>query len=160
MKNNILMLLALLVSGSVVGQHIASSVIGTSGGFSQTSAGTLHWTIGEFSIAAYSADGIYWGEGFQQVWSAPVVSTDNPQHAPVIAFRVYPNPSTDFVRVESDTPLRVQLIDLSGRPVTDMLSFNGFAEIDLRALPAGFFLLRACDQQGRTAAVAKVQHIR
>lgn len=141
-------------------QSMALQVTGTSGGTVATGAGSLNWTVGETAIAAQLSAGLYWGEGFQQVWVAPLVSTGDPGDAPAVSLTVYPNPATQYVNVETGmTLLQAQLFDLAGRPVTDPVSINGLARIDLGALPAGFYLLRAFDENGRLAGVAKIQHI-
>lgn len=160
MKHILILLFALFVSTALCAQTMERQVIGAGGGFAQTTAGSLHWTAGEMAISPRTTLDIYWGEGFQQVWVAPTVSTDGPDAAPAIALTVYPNPAADYLRVECDAPLQAQLFDLSGRPVSGLVAVNGMAEFNLGNLPAGLYLLRAFDEQGRMAGVAKVQHIR
>jgi|GEM_PF-3720329 len=160
MKHNLILLLVLLAPMALLAQTMERQVVGAGGGFVQTPAGSLHWTAGEMAVSARSAAGTYWGEGFHQVWVAPTVSTGGPNDAPAISLTVYPNPAADYLRVASDALLQVQLFDLSGRPVSDLVAVNGTTELDLANLPARFYLLRAFDENGRTAGVAKVQHIR
>ena len=160
MKHNLILLFVLFVPVALSAQTMERQVVGAGGGFVQTPAGSLHWTAGEMAVSARSAAGTYWGEGFHQVWVAPTVSTGGPNDAPAISLTVYPNPAAEYLHVESDALLQVQLFDLSGRPVSDFVAVNGMAEFDLGNLPAGFYLLRAFDENGRMAGVAKVQHIR
>ncbi|MBV6441832.1 MAG: hypothetical protein EPGJADBJ_03523 [Saprospiraceae bacterium] len=160
MKHLLIPLLFLAGVAILSAQSMERQVVGIGGGYVQTAAGSLHWTAGEVAVSARTGGGIYWGEGFQQLWLAPAVATHAPDAIQAISIAVYPNPAGDYLRVESDTPLQVQLFDLAGRPLSGLLSLNGSLQLDLSALPAGLFLLRAFEDNGRLAGVAKVQHIR
>ena len=160
MKHFLIPLMALFACANLTAQTMERQVIGAAGSFVQTTSGALDWTLGETAIAAHSNGVLYWGEGFQQLWLAPLVSTGDPNAAPAISFTVYPNPATQYLHVESDMPLlQVQLFDLAGRSVTEPMSVNGIARLNLDHLPGGFYLLRAFDAAGRLAGVAKVQLI-
>lgn len=164
MKTIILALLAtvpvLLLPLCTGAQGLERQVIGAGGGYSQTTAGALHWTAGEMAVAPRLSAAAYWGEGFHQVWTAPTVSADDPDAPEGISLIVYPNPAAGYLRVESNSPLVVCLYDLSGRPVSARVNADNTAELDLGALPAGFYFLHAFDARGHRAGVAKIRHIR
>lgn len=153
-------LLPVILPACLAAQSMTLQVVGASGGAVTTATGALYWTVGETAVAARPAAGLYWGEGFQQVWVAPLVSTGDPGNAQAVSLTVYPNPATRYVNVETGMPLlQAQLFDLTGRPVTGLVQVNGFARFELGTLPSGFYLLRAFDESGRLAGVAKIQHL-
>lgn len=160
MKYILIPIIALGFHAFLPAQTMERQVIGAAGNFVQTPAGALHFTVGETMIAPRAAGNLYWGEGFQQIWVAPLVSTDNPEAAPAISLTVYPNPAAQYVNLETDAAnLQAQLFDLAGRPVTGVVPVSGVTRFDLSGLPAGLYLLRAFDENGRLAAAAKIQHI-
>jgi hypothetical protein len=67
----------------------------------------------------------------------------------------FPNPTAGPVRLAGDLGAwaRIQVYDAAGRPAA---VFPAQAQLDLSALPNGWYILRAFDQAGRTAAVARV----
>lgn len=67
-------------------------------------------------------------------------------------FSIYPNPATDNLRIESQTPLaQVKLTDLAGRTSIHQTfrQAQGDASIDVSSLPSGIYLLEARTQDGR-----------
>ena len=62
-------------------------------------------------------------------------------------FKVWPNPSSGLFHVEMDKNAEVQVIDMSGRVVFSGKFLAGNAQIDLRQMPDGLYLLKAA---GRT----------
>ena len=77
-------------------------------------------------------------------------STDN------TALRIYPNPTDDVLYVElSGAGIRsVGLYDLQGRVVADVANAGGYPTVTLnvRSVPAGIYLLRVTDTEGRSYA--------
>lgn len=67
-------------------------------------------------------------------------------------FSIYPNPATDNLRIESQTPLvQVKLTDLAGRTSVQQTfrQAQGDISIDVTSLPSGIYLLEAFTQDGR-----------
>ena len=63
-----------------------------------------------------------------------------------------PNPATDNLRIESQTPLaQVRLTDLAGRPSIHetLRSAQRNKIIDISHLPSGIYLLEAITQDGK-----------
>ena len=57
--------------------------------------------------------------------------------------QVYPNPTTDFVNIESNNILTIQLIDLNGRLIEANKGTN--IQMDLRSLSSGSYILQLTD---------------
>jgi hypothetical protein len=67
----------------------------------------------------------------------------------------HPNPTVGPVWLDGETDRlsRIHVYDAAGRQVSE---FAAGPQLDLSALPNGWYILRAFDQEGRTAAVARV----
>ena len=158
------LLIALLVWAMAAvycsGQSAVRQVTGAGGGEAVTAAGSLEWTLGETAISPRTANGLHWSEGFQQVWTAPVVSTNAPENTPAISFSVYPNPATDYLNITTSVPLDMEIFDLAGRSVHAPFHIENQVQTDLLLLPSGFYLLRATDRNGHLAGVAKIRIVR
>jgi hypothetical protein len=71
---------------------------------------------------------------------------------PTFQFSIYPNPATDNLRIESQTPLaEVKLTDLTGRVAWQetLRSTQRNKAIDISHLPSGIYLLEAFTKDGR-----------
>ncbi|MCC7504230.1 MAG: T9SS type A sorting domain-containing protein [Saprospiraceae bacterium] len=159
MKHLLIPLIVLIAWKSLSGQSMERQVVATAGGYAQTPAGALHWTAGEMAISPRSAAVYYWGEGFHQVWVAPALSSDDPGGAAATSCAVFPNPATDVLFLTTEMTLQAQLFDLGGRAVSELTRVEGQAEFNLADLPAGLYLLRLLDENGRLVGAAKVQHL-
>lgn len=74
----------------------------------------------------------------------PVVAIDDVAMQSV-SLQLYPNPATDCLMLSADMPVqRVQVFDMTGRMV---MSSTG-TELDVSALPAGLYMLRAMGETG------------
>ncbi|KAA9332382.1 T9SS type A sorting domain-containing protein [Hymenobacter busanensis] len=89
-------------------------------------------------------------DGFVARLTGLVTSSRAPQHAaPLTAF---PNPATDYVQLPAlPTGSPVQLLDPLGRVVRTATA-TGTTQLSVQGLPAGLYLLRATDAQGRSYA--------
>lgn len=160
MKHQLLLAVTLLLASlSASAQQQDLQLVCTAGGAFQTNQGSLQWTLGEVSIAPRSAASIYWGEGFQQAMRPLTTPTRDPERVKALALEVYPNPSRDFVFLESKTPIQVQVYDLQGRPLSSLTQVNGNAKLDLRNYPNGLYLIYAFTADGTQAGVNKIQII-
>ena len=143
------------------GQTMSPFVVSTAGGISSAGGVSLSWTAGELAIETRSAGSLILTEGFQQT-DLKVVSAGEIM-VPGFDIRVYPNPATDFIRVEwtrTEGNMRVELYDLVGRRLkmeqTD--SDNTYIQIDLRSLTRSTYLLKVIKPGGdfsRTYRIVK-----
>lgn len=76
---------------------------------------------------------------------------------PPVTFQLYPNPADDFLHIESNEsqPLEFQLSDMNGKTVIDQ-TFQNKADISLRGLPAGTYLVRVSLQNGERTGTEKI----
>lgn len=58
------------------------------------------------------------------------------------SFRIYPNPSEDWVRVEAEGLKKIELIDLYGRIIHTEQTFGSSREFSVNAFPSGTYIVR------------------
>ena len=134
-------------------------VVGSAGNVvTSTSGATLHYTAGEMATRE-EVNGATLAQGFHQILVQKVSPTT--ESVTLAAnIRVYPNPAQDFLRLETDTPLRASLFDLSGRQVLPSTAVETTTELDLSALPVGTYLLQSLTAEGNPLQSFKIQIIR
>ncbi len=157
----LLMLLACFACvDAALGQASAElQVVSSAGSVVRTTSGaTLDYTVGEMAVREED-NGATLAQGFHQILVQKVSPTTE---MPAVAanVQVYPNPAKDFLRLETDTPLRASLFDLSGRQVLPSTEVMTTAEFDLVAVPVGTYLLQALTIEGQPLQNFKVQIIR
>lgn len=143
------------------------------------SEGTLIWErqfdrsprVEYFYGMAVTSDGGFLLSGQEHDWSSGPASQDAwllkvdslgcaypnctvgvEEHKKDLKLLVYPNPATDNLRIESQTPLaQFNLTDLAGRPSIQqtLKQVQGDVSIDVSNLPSGIYLLEAMTQDGR-----------
>jgi hypothetical protein len=61
-------------------------------------------------------------------------------------FKVFPNPTTDLVQIESaEKVTEIQLINSQGKVIRQISDMNGIKSISLRTLPSGVYIIKATD---------------
>jgi hypothetical protein len=151
----------LLVVTSAQSQHIERQVTASAGDYSQApNFGSLHWTLGETATETLTSGGIRLSQGFHQLYVL-TVDIDQPE-AESFSLKVFPNPASTSVSLQNEQsgPLKWQLSDMSGKQLLQQgLPAFSLQTIDLHALPAGVYLLRATDERHkvRTFKIVKIQ---
>ena len=151
----------LLVVTSAQSQHIERQVTASAGDYSQApNFGSLHWTLGETATETLTSGGIRLSQGFHQLYVL-TVGIDQPE-ADSFSLKVFPNPTSNSVSIQTEHsgPLEWQLLDVSGKRLLQQgLPAFSLQTIDLHALPAGVYLLRATDERHkvRTFKIVKIQ---
>lgn len=69
-------------------------------------------------------------------------------------FQIHPNPTTNFVRIYSSIKLNLEVLDVNGKVLKEIVVEEGFSEIYLDGLPAGLYLLR--DAQSKVISKQKL----
>jgi len=114
------MICLLLGSGlSVAAQSLDRFVIAATGTQAQTASNRLAYTVGELAIETGTSGTFTLHEGFHQ--TNPPYGTAVEAPAPLLHYRLYPNPATDrtVLELESNLPIQLQwhLYDVQGRAV-------------------------------------------
>lgn len=139
-------------------QAMELQVIGSAGTVLSNSAGvTLHFTIGEMMVAESQNNNIL-PQGFHQIVVWQIVPSDEPADI-ALQVKVYPNPTSGYLQIDTDTPVQVSMFDLNGRmvlPVTDITTSDNF---DLTGFAAGTYFLQAIGE-ANVVKNYKVQVIR
>ncbi len=158
MKRYIFTLLTVLVALSVNAQ-VQQEVIASAGGYNVNGDLSISWTLGETIIPTFtSQDGtLILTHGFQQQL---IITAVEENLAVLVNLKVFPNPSSDFVNIQFDSPLdgevNLYIIDSQGKIVkTDIVEPSMVdKQINLQDVPAGIYYLRLT--KGKLVNVYKV----
>ena len=58
------------------------------------------------------------------------------------SFAVIPNPAKDFVTVDSEGLIRVEMFDLQGRMLSEYANIKDILRIDLKTFESGIYLIK------------------
>lgn len=113
------------------------NVISNGGNYQESTGGSLTWTIGEVVINTLESTDVHVTQGFNQDWlnflNIEVFSEK-------INVTVYPNPTTEFINIESDKKSDLAIYDASGKLV-GQYKVNKTDQIDLSELSGGIYYL-------------------
>jgi len=136
-----------LVIHSVPAQTLQNEVVAAGGESYSTSTAGLDWTLGETVVESWS-NGVKLAQGFHQVFELATPVFERP--CSNIEIKVYPNPATDWLALETDAyqPLTATLYDLYGRTLLTPQFGLQTEKLDLSALPPGTYLVGVADEAG------------
>jgi hypothetical protein len=146
MKRYIFILIAVLLT-CVVNAQVKQEVIASAGGYNSNGGLSISWTLGETIIPTFkSADNsLILTHGFQQ---QVIVTTIEEKIDVFVIVKVYPNPVSDLVNIQFDSPLESEIVmtilDSQGRLVKkDVIETNSVEkQINMQEFPAGIYYLR------------------
>lgn len=142
-------------------QNIGLSVVGSAGGTTQhPEFGTLYWTVGEVAVETLEQNPINLTQGFHQVFY--ILVTEEGPEKPDWALRLFPNPTTELVTLETayTNDLQVSISNMNGQALySRKISGGGSNTFDLKDYPAGTYLLsvRDAEQNTQTFKVLKIR---
>lgn len=110
--NKIITFISILVSVGSIAQ--TQTVISNGGNYEETPAGSITWTIGEVSINTIESSGTTITQGFNQDW-LQFVNTD--VFIEKININVFPNPTTEYINIDSDKKTELNIYDISSKLV-------------------------------------------
>ena len=124
-------------------QDVHQNVIGNSGDYYQNTQGSLTWTLGELMTQTFKNGDNTLTQGFNQS-NLTVTSISKADFD--FNIKVYPNPVTDILIIESDSQsLKYYLYNLIGE-IISVGSLNNNREIvDFTSLPSGIYILQIGD---------------
>lgn len=144
------------------GQSISPSLLGSAGAHaSDASFGTLDWSVGEMVVSTLNpvpGSSPVLTQGFHQVFVnaiTPVEDVKSDAFAPL----VYPNPSREWVQVESPEPVQIRLLSLLGVEIIPFGERNTFHNLALRNIPSGDYLLEIVRGDNKPSNFFKLQII-
>lgn len=153
------MFLFILLPFVASAQDLGLQVIGAAGTHFETSAGRLTYTVGELMIQTAPGIGsVMLPQGFHQHMVWKIVPVTEPDEASS-NIRVFPNPMSTWLRIETDRPVVAVLFDPLGKPVFSPLRMDGSGDFQMHDLPAGFYVLRLTDPGGRLLRIFKLHRI-
>ncbi len=120
-------------------QSFTASVIGSTGASTNSSGGSMAWTIGEMMTTTYSSPDHFFTQGFHQ---PEVKVTLEVKNYPVESFSIYPNPVTDRLSIDfgrAEGNYAIYIYDMFGNVLKSMslitstqkqlnISFKEFAD--------------------------------
>lgn len=149
MKKGLLIVIISCLSGVgiISAQSLTPQVIASSGTNYASGSSQLEYTIGEVATSTLTAGGNTLTQGFHQ----PELSFASLQdYANDYTFTLYPNPTQQFVTVESnkEEDMQVFVYDANGKAIMVSVEFNQKITLDLQTLAAGSYVLMVAKPSG------------
>ena len=138
----------LLCLQSFHAQSLSPQVVATSGKSFSSATAVIDFTVGEVFTSTYVSEGNLLTQGFHQP-EIIITSLEPSEHE--FAFNLYPNPTQQFVTVEStlETELHVRIMDIQGRQVQASSVFTKIITLDLHSLMSGNYLVAISNASGK-----------
>ncbi|MCE2769221.1 MAG: T9SS type A sorting domain-containing protein [Saprospiraceae bacterium] len=132
-------MMSLCFAFSLSGQNTLS----TTGGHIKTNGGSLSFSVGQVSNISKKGSTFYINERVQQVYSKKITAIKELGHLKDI--QLYPNPTSEDVTLlfsnKENRSVKYSLIDNVGREIKNGMIVSEKAEISLKNLPSGNYLL-------------------
>lgn len=113
------------------------NVISTGGSYQQSAQGSITWTIGEVVINTVESPDVHLTQGFNQDW---LHFLNIETFVEKINITVFPNPTTQYINIESDKKSDLKIYDASSKIVKD-LKIEKQDQVDLSDLSPGIYYL-------------------
>ncbi len=154
-----ILLLTFVISSFYLGTN-AQEVIATSGDYSETTIGSLSWTIGEPIIENVSGTNNILTQGFHQ--SKLTVTTINEIPGLEMNITVYPNPASDYLNVEVKTDqqkeFQINLFDLNGKLIMQKDFSSGKETLDMQNYHPAIYILKVSTNNKEIKTYKIVKH--
>lgn len=141
-------------------QSISPSLITTGGGITdKTQIGYLEWSIGEPMVESYN-NGEKLTQGFHQVYVYTLLTENTDiNYTDQNLIKVFPNPATQLLQVQSTYPVAFKLINFQGREViNDQIMLENHI-INTEYLSTGLYLLLINQKGNNNNQIFKIQII-
>lgn len=134
---------AAFIGFSAFGQNL--ELISSAGTYTESSGGSIAWSVGEVVIETVGTSGYDYSQGFHQgnVFVAGI------EPAPDFAFNVYPNPAADIVYINTDQTLDLVITDISGRVIAEYNIAAGTFELNVTEYSRGTYNLSFTSSSGQ-----------
>jgi hypothetical protein len=105
---------------------------------------------GDYQVIVTNANGC---TDTSDIYVVNTVSIDEAASMLANQIRVFPNPTSDMVNVQSPVNVDVTIIDIKGRTVNQVKNASRFS---MKELSVGLYLLRITDKYGQLIKTTKV----
>lgn len=131
----------------IYSQVLSPQVIASSGNSFSSASLRLDFTIGEVATTSFTSGSNTITQGFHQP-EINISSLEN--HNADYAFTLYPNPTEQFVTVETtkEEDMQVHLFDANGKAIMVSSLFNQKVTVDLQTLSAGTYVMKITTKAG------------
>jgi hypothetical protein len=151
-KSIILLFLCFALGIESYSQSLSQQVIASSG----SSQSTQQWTVGELVVTTFTNANYTLTQGFHQ--SNIKVTAIETLMSTSISFKVFPNPTSDFVTIQADKDLpdaQIELYNIKGELICKKL-LNINSQIDFTVLSSGTYLLKIVSAMNKINSTYKI----
>lgn len=148
MKRTFLVLMSLCLATYVSSQSLTPQVIASSGNSFSSGSARIEFTVGEVATTTLTAGGNTLTQGFHQP-EISYASLDDYNDA--YQFTLYPNPTEQFITVQSSTDdaKQIRLYDAVGKVIMMTPIFSDKIVVDLQTLAAGSYVFYITTENGQ-----------
>lgn len=153
MKKQLLTLACISISLLIKAQTVMPQVVATSGGSGQNAQGSLSWTVGQTVISTVSGGGATLTQGFQQ--PTLLLPTSQITLDETLGLLIYPNPTADFVYLQttanlSNTALQFSVFDATGKLVNQGNVVQQKTQVSFAGMAAGNYTISVNDKHSKS----------
>lgn len=139
----------ILAFESISAQSLDRWVVSSQGGEQTQSGLSLEFTVGEAVVGTLGSSNTSLTQGFNQV----VLDTQSSAVRNLgysAEIKVYPNPATDILTIESGIEAKVEILDCTGKVIlgNQAVSADGSTDVQINTLAAGIYLLHIRGSDG------------
>ena len=144
MKKQLLLIICLGLIKISISQNISSELISSCGEQFENDTYQLAWSLWESVISTFEAGGYILTQGFHQSTYEISTATETPL-GNEINITVYPNPTTDYLKLESKQSdlkgMQYQILDMKGILLEKTDFFNDIERLDFSTYSSGIYFL-------------------
>lgn len=137
-------ILIVFLSTWLTGLNAQNAVI-PAGGIGSGSGGSISYSVGQVAYTTASAINGSIAQGVQQPFEISVV-TSIENNAIELSMVVYPNPSTDYLKLKIETSdienYQYQLYDIKGNLIVNKMIIAEETEINMQNLLSGIYIMK------------------
>ena len=128
-------------------QSLEREVASTAGGYLSNSTFSLEYTMGETVVGEFTNSSVVLNQGFNQGTSSTVGITGL---ALSLNLKLYPNPASQALNVESDEAVSGSVINVLGQTQMEVSIAAGNSQLDVSGLTPGVYFLTLRDSDNKS----------
>lgn len=128
-------------------QSLEREVASTAGGYLSNSTFSLEYTMGETVVGEFTNSSVVLNQGFNQGTSSTVGITGL---ALSLNLKLYPNPASQALNVESDEAVSGSVINVLGQTQMEVSIAAGNSQLDVSGLAPGVYFLTLKDTDNKS----------